>query len=65
MDEAQEVFQGTFETVHFLENRVNDNTLKYIGIAAGVFLLFLFFRKIFTKHILGLLLKLTRKAKEK
>lgn len=59
MEEAQEVFQDTFETIYFLGNRVNEDTLKYIGIATGVFIIFLLFRKVFTKYILRILLKIT------
>jgi MscS family membrane protein len=63
MDGAQEVFQDTIETVQLLENRINENTFKYIAISAGVFFLFLLLRKIFTKYILGFLLKLSGKSK--
>ncbi len=63
MNEAQAVFQDTIETVHFLGNKVNENTLKYIGIAVAIFLIFLFLRNIFTKCILSFLLKLSGKGK--
>lgn len=63
MDGAQEVFQDTVETVYILGNRINENTLKYIGAAVGVFFIFLLLRKVFTKYILGLLLKLSGKGR--
>lgn len=65
MNGAEEVFQDTFETVYFLGNRVNDDTLKYIAIGVGVFLLFLLFSKIFTKYVLGLLIKLFKSSQGK
>lgn len=63
MNEAQEVFKNTIEQVSTLSNRVDENTLKYIGYAVGIFLLFMIFRKIFTKYILRLLMKITEKTK--
>src|SRR5690625_5097353 len=37
--------------------------LQQLGISVGIFLLILLFRKIFTKYIFALLLKLSRKGK--
>ncbi len=46
----------------FLEFITSYDNLKNIGITVGIFLLFLIFRKIFTKYVFALLLKIGRKA---
>lgn len=63
MSQVQEVFQNAADEVYNLSDRLNENTLKYIGMSIGVFLIFLIIRNIFTKHIFKFLLKITKKTK--
>lgn len=60
MEDTPEVLQDTVETVYFLGNRINDNTLRYIGIGLGIFLLFVLLRKVLSKSVLKILLRITR-----
>lgn len=48
------------ETLEFL---ISYEHLKYLGIAIGVFLLFLLFRKIFAKYIFRIIMRLINKTK--
>ncbi|MFO1446384.1 mechanosensitive ion channel family protein [Bacillus sp. Bva_UNVM-123] len=50
------------KTVEFWEFISSYENLEDIGISIGIFLLFLIFRKIFTKYVFALLLKIGRKA---
>lgn len=63
MDEAQEVFQDTVEKVYVLSDRVNENTLKYIGAGVAIFFLCLVLRAVLTKYILKLLTSIIPKSK--
>jgi len=63
MDGAQEVFQNTVDKFSSLSDRLNENTLKYIGFAVGIFFLFMVIRKIFTGYILKILIKISSKTK--
>lgn len=63
MDGAQEVFQDAVEKVSLLSGRINENTLRYIGYGIGIFFIFMILRKIFTKFILKILIKITQKTK--
>ncbi|MEA4827257.1 MAG: mechanosensitive ion channel family protein [Clostridium sp.] len=63
MDGAQEVFQDAVEKVSLLSGRINENTLRYIGYGIVIFFVFMILRKIFTKYILKILVKITEKTK--
>lgn len=63
MDGAQEVFQDAVEKVSLLSGRINENTLRYIGYGIVIFFVFMILRKIFTKYILKVLVKITEKTK--
>src|SRR3712207_189381 len=63
MDEAQEVIETTVKTITILGRRVSIDTLKYIGIGIGIFLMFLVLRKLITKLILKISIKISKKTK--
>lgn len=63
MGEAQEVFQNTVDKFSLLGDRLNENTLKYIGLGVGIFFIFIVIRKIFTRYILKILIKISSKTK--
>ncbi len=46
----------------FWETYMKEDILVDLGISIGIFLLFLFFRKLFAKYVFTLLLRLSRKA---
>ena len=46
----------------FWESYITNDKLVDLGISIGILLLFLIFRKLFTKYVFVLLLKLSRKA---
>jgi MscS family membrane protein len=51
------------EVIHmFWETYMKEDILVDLGISIGIFLLFLIFRKLFTKYVFTLLLRLSRKA---
>src|SRR3712207_3180778 len=63
MDEAQEVIETTVKTITILGRRVSIDTLKYIGIGIGIFLMFLVLRKLITKLILKISIKISKRTK--
>lgn len=62
MDEAQEVLETTVKTITILGRRVSIDTLKYIGIGIGIFLMFLVLRKLITKLILKISIKISKRT---
>ncbi|KEH93218.1 mechanosensitive ion channel family protein [Clostridium massiliodielmoense] len=63
MDEAQEVLEHTVKTITILGKRISIDTLIYIGIAVGIFLMFLVLRKLIIKLILKVSTKISKKTK--
>ncbi|AEB77168.1 mechanosensitive ion channel family protein [Clostridium botulinum] len=63
MDEAQEAFQETVKTITILGQKISVDTATYIGIGVGIFFVCLILRKLFTKLIVAISLKISKKTK--